>query len=460
MEAGAFRAWRHTSMNQSATAVIVLAAGQGTRMRSTLPKVLHKIGGRPMLAHILAAAKALGVARTVVVTSAGAEAVAALAQEWGAETAVQQKQLGTAHAVLAAEAALKDFDGQLLVLYGDAPLVRLDTLQRLVSGAGAGLSALGFRAANPTGYGRMVAKGTRLLRIVEEKDASYEEKRVDLCFAGPLSGPARKIFECLHRVGNRNAQGEFYLTDVFAIAGSARMHTTIVEGTESEMQGVNSRAQLADAEVAFQARRRKDLMEAGVSFAAPETVFLQADTVIESDAVIGPYVVFGPGVTIKRGAEIRAFTHIDASEVGEGAIVGPFARLRPGAVLEEGVHVGNFVEIKNARLEKGAKVNHLSYVGDARVGEATNIGAGTITCNYDGAEKHRTDIGANVFIGSDSTLVAPVSVGDGAYVAAGSTITQDVEADALAFGRARQAAKAGGATKLRARMKKKNKKDA
>ena len=221
-------------------------------MKSALPKVLHKIGGRPMLAHILAAAKALGATRTVVVTSAGAEAVAALARDWGAETAVQEKQLGTGHAVLAAEAALKGFDGHLLVLYGDAPLIKVDTLQRLVVGAGAGLSALGFRAANPTGYGRMIAKGVRLLRIVEEKDASYEEKRVDLCFAGPLAGPAKKIFEFLHRVGNRNAQGEFYLTDVFAIAGSAGMHTTIVEGTESEMQGVNSRAQLADAEVAFQ----------------------------------------------------------------------------------------------------------------------------------------------------------------------------------------------------------------
>jgi bifunctional UDP-N-acetylglucosamine pyrophosphorylase/glucosamine-1-phosphate N-acetyltransferase len=266
---------------------------------------------------------------------------------------------------------------------------------------------------------------------------------------------AHTVFDLLHRVGNKNAQGEFYLTDVFAIARDKGIRSAVIEGTEAEMLGVNSRAQLAEAEAAFQARRRRELMDQGVGFTAPETVYLSADTVIEADATIGPYVVFGPGVTIRAGAQIRAFCHIEGAEIGERALVGPFARLRPGAVLEEGVHVGNFCEIKNARMEKGSKVNHLSYVGDARVGQKTNIGAGTITCNYDGTEKHFTDIGAGVFIGSDSTLVAPIKVGDGAYVAAGSTITKNIEADALAFGRARQEVKPQGARVLRSRSKRK-----
>jgi bifunctional UDP-N-acetylglucosamine pyrophosphorylase/glucosamine-1-phosphate N-acetyltransferase len=442
-------------MSDSDLAVIVLAAGQGTRMKSSLPKVLHKVGGRPMLGHILAASKQMHAKRVVVVTAPGADQVAAVAKEWGADTAVQKRQLGTGHAVLAAEAALSGFKGKLLVLYGDAALTTVDTLKRLATrvGEGADLAALGFRAADPTGYGRMVTKGDDLVRIVEQKDANAEEKRIDLCFAGPLAGRAAQVFELLHRVGNKNAQGEFYLTDVFALGRDAGLRTAVVEGQESEMLGVNSRAQLAEAEKAFQIRRREELMDEGVSFAAPDTVFLQADTVIEADAIIGPYVVFGPGVTIRRGAEIRPFCHIESAEVGPNAIVGPFARLRPGAVLEEAVHVGNFCEVKNARLEKGVKVNHLSYVGDSRVGAGTNIGAGTITCNYDGVNKHFTNIGAGVFIGSDSTLVAPVTIADGAYVAAGSTITENVEADALALGRARQVAKPGLASRLRAKLK-------
>jgi bifunctional UDP-N-acetylglucosamine pyrophosphorylase/glucosamine-1-phosphate N-acetyltransferase len=447
-------------MSESQLAVVVLAAGQGTRMKSSLPKVLHRIGGRPMFGHVLAVAQALHAARVVAVTAPGADAVAALAREWGADVAVQDRQLGTGHAVLAAEKALAGFQGRLLVLFGDAPLMSVETLQKLVARAGeGGIAALGFRAADPTGYGRMIAQGDRLIRIVEHKDATADEKRVDLCNAGPLVADAQTAFKLLHRIGNSNAQGEFYLTDLFALARAEGHETTIVEGSEAETLGVNSRLQLADAEAAFQSRRRKELMEAGVSFAAPETVFLQADTVIEPDASIGPYVVFGPGVAIRGTAEIRAFCHIEGAEVGPGAIVGPFARLRPGAVLEDAVHVGNFCEVKNARLEKGVKVNHLSYVGDAHVGRGTNIGAGTITCNYDGAAKHFTDIGAGVFIGSDSTLVAPVKIGDGAYVAAGSTITRNVEKDALAFGRARQETKADGATALRA-LKSGKKKDA
>lgn len=445
-------------------AVVILAAGQGTRMKSALPKVLHAIGGRPMLGHVLAAAHALNAARIAVVTAPGAEAVAALARQAGAETCVQERQLGTAHAVLAAEKALNGFGGKLLVLFGDAPLVTVDTLKRLVARAGEGgaeIAALGFRAKDPTGYGRLVAENGMLLSIVEHKDATEEERRIDLCNAGPLAGPCGKIFELLRAVGSNNAQKEFYLTDVFGLARNEGLKTAIVEGTEAEMAGVNSRAQLAEAEQAFQSRRRIALMEEGVSFAAPETVFLQADTLIEADASIGPYVVFGPGALIRRGAEIRAFCHIEGAEVKAGAIVGPFARLRPGAVLEESVHVGNFVEIKNARLEKGVKANHLTYVGDARVGAGSNIGAGTITCNYDGTNKHKTDIGEGVFVGSHSTLVAPVTIGNGAYIAAGSTITQNVEPDALALGRARQVSKPGFAARMRARpTAAKKKKDA
>jgi bifunctional UDP-N-acetylglucosamine pyrophosphorylase / glucosamine-1-phosphate N-acetyltransferase len=444
-------------------AVVILAAGQGTRMKSALPKVLHTIGGRPMLGHVLAAAQALNASRIAVVTSPGAESVAAFARQAGAEVCVQERQLGTAHAVLAAEKALAGFGGKLLVLFGDTPLMTVKTLQRLVARAGEGgadIAALAFRAKDPTGYGRMIAEGGMLLRIVEHKDASEEERRIDLCNAGSLAGPCRRIFELLHGVGDKNAQGEFYLTDVFSLARADGQKTAIVEGSEAEMAGVNSRAQLAEAETVFQSRRRAELMEDGVSFAAPETVFLQADTIIEPDARIGPYIVFGPGAIVRRGAEIRPFCHIEGAQVGEGAIVGPFARLRPGAVLEESVHVGNFVEIKNARLEKGAKANHLAYVGDARVGAGSNIGAGTITCNYDGVNKHRTDIGAGVFVGSDSTLVAPVKIGDGAYIAAGSTITENVEPGALALGRSRQMAKPGLAVKLRDRLNANKKKEA
>jgi bifunctional UDP-N-acetylglucosamine pyrophosphorylase/glucosamine-1-phosphate N-acetyltransferase len=439
-------------MDRPALAVIVLAAGQGTRMKSALPKVMHGIAGRPMLAHVLAVAKALDAERIVVVTAPGAQTVTRLATEWGAETVVQERQLGTGHAVLAGEKPLAGFDGNLMVLFGDAPLLTQATLSRLTARleSGTDLTALGFRAANPAGYGRMVVERDRLIRIVEDKDASEDERRIDLCFAGMLAGRAAAIFDLLHQVDNRNVQSEFYLTDVIAIARSRGLRCAIVEGDEREMLGVNSRAQLAQAESAFQARRRTDLMESGVTLLAPETIYFSADTIIEPDAIIGPYVVFGPGVTVGRGAEIRSFCHLEGAEVGAGAIVGPFARLRPGAVLEESVHVGNFVEVKNARLERGVKANHLSYIGDARVGAASNIGAGTITCNYDGDNKHFTDIGARVFVGSHATLVAPVKIGDGAYVGAGSVITDNVEPDALALGRARQMVKPGHAESIRA----------
>lgn len=441
-------------MKASILAVLVLAAGQGTRMKSALPKVLHRIAGRPMLAHVLSVAKQLGAARMLVVTAPDAGDVARLASEWGAESLVQQRQLGTGHAVLQSEAALTGFDGILLVLFGDTPLLTGATLRRLVQAADQfGMAALGFRAAEPKGYGRMIVEGDELFRIVEEKDATQAEREVDLCFAGMLAARSPAIFRLLHEVGNSNAQGEFYLTDVTAIARRHGAQCKVIEGDESEMLGVNSRAQLAEAERVFQNRKRAELMANGAGLVAPETVFVSADTVIESDATVGPYVVFGTGVTVRRGARILPFCHIEEATVGESAIVGPFARLRPGAVLEASVHVGNFVEVKNARLEAGAKANHLTYLGDARVGEGSNIGAGTITCNYDGEGKYFTDIGARVFIGSDSTLVAPVKIGDGAYVAAGSTITTNVEAESLAIGRARQVNKTGRAKDIRVRNK-------
>jgi bifunctional UDP-N-acetylglucosamine pyrophosphorylase/glucosamine-1-phosphate N-acetyltransferase len=439
----------------SALAVIVLAAGQGTRMKSSLPKVLHPIGGRPMLGHVLAVATELKAARMVVVTAPGAEAVTKLASQWDAQSVVQDRQLGTGHAVLAAEQALSGFDGKVLVLFGDAPMLTAATLSRLIGrlGQGSDLAALGFRAANPTGYGRMVAEGRSLIRIVEDRDASAEERRIDLCFAGMLAGKSRLIFELLHRVGNRNAQKEFYLTDIITIARDRGHSAGIVEGPESEMLGVNSRSQLAEAEAAFQARKRAALMEAGVTLLAPETVYLSADTEIEPDTTIGHYVVFGPKVTVKRGAEIRAFCHIENSQIGEGVILGPFARLRGGVVLDAQVDIGNFVELKNVHLEKGVKAHHLTYLGDSHVGEKANIGAGTITCNYDGFAKHRTDIGAGAFIGSNAALVAPVKIGKGAIVAAGSVITQDVDAGALAVARGRQETKAGRAEQIRAKYK-------
>jgi bifunctional UDP-N-acetylglucosamine pyrophosphorylase/glucosamine-1-phosphate N-acetyltransferase len=427
-------------------------------MKSALPKVLHKIAGRPMLGHVLAVARALGAERMVVVTAPGAEAVAALAREWGAETVVQDRQLGTGHAVLAAKAALGAFSGDVLVLFGDAPLLTAATLGRLVAALKtADISTLGFEAADPTGYGRMVMDGDALVRIVEQKDATSDERKITRVFAGMLAGKAATVFELLSKVGNQNAQGEFYLTDLIAIARGRGLNCAVVEGPESEMLGINSRAQLAEAETAFQVRRRRELMEQGVTFLAPDTVFLSADTVIEPDATIAQYVVFGPGAIVCKGAEIRAFCHIENAEIGANAIVGPFARLRGGAKLESGVDIGNFVELKNAHLEPGVKAHHLTYIGDAHVGARANIGAGTITCNYDGVQKHKTEIGADAFIGSNTALVAPVKVGDGAIVAAGSVITEEVPPNALALGRARQVTKTGRAEAIRTRNKAKKK---
>jgi len=442
-------------MTESPLAVVILAAGQGTRMKSPLPKVLHPIGGRAMLHHVLDVADAVGATRKVVVVAPNGSAIRELAESHGAATVVQERQLGTGHAVKCAEAALEGFDGTLLVLFGDTPLLTEETLRRLVGrlGKDAEIAALGFRAEDPTGYGRMVSDGDKLLAIVEHRDATPEERQIDLCFAGILTGQSKILFDLLRRVENQNAQGEFYLTDVIALARGVGFSSTLAEGAAEEMMGVNSQAQLAAAEAAYQARRRSELMESGVSFAAPETVFLSADTVIEPGARIGPYVIFEKGVTVRTGAEIKAFCHLEGAEIGQGAIVGPFARLRPGAVLEENVHVGNFVEVKNATLAKGAKANHLTYLGDAFVGSGTNIGAGTITCNYDGYGKYRTEIGSNVFVGSNTALVAPVTLGDGAVIGAGSVITKSVEADGLAVTRAEQKTQPGGAERVRAAAK-------
>lgn len=445
-------------MSEPPLAVVILAAGQGTRMKTTRPKVLHAIGGRAMLHHVLDVADALGAAKKVVVVAPGATEIEKLAVAHGALIVVQEHQLGTGHAVATAEKALGDFNGTLLVLFGDTPLLTPQTLRRLIGrlGRDAEIAALGFRATDPTGYGRMICDGDHLLAIVEHKDANDEERLINLCFAGILAAQAQVLFDLLRRVENQNAQGEFYLTDIIALARGIGLSSTLAEGAADEMMGVNSQAQLASAEAAYQAHRRAELMEAGVSFTAPDTVYLSADTVIESGALIGPFVVFAPGVTVRQGAEVKAFCHLEGAEVGEGAIVGPFARLRPGAVLEESAHVGNFVEVKNATLESGAKANHLTYLGDARIGSGTNIGAGTITCNYDGIGKYRTDIGKNVFVGSNTALVAPVNVGDGAVIGAGSVITKDVAPDALAVTRAEQRSQVGGAERVRAAAKTRN----
>ncbi|WP_425107459.1 bifunctional UDP-N-acetylglucosamine diphosphorylase/glucosamine-1-phosphate N-acetyltransferase GlmU [Ancylobacter sp.] len=436
--------------------VIVLAAGEGTRMRSALPKVLHAVAGRPMVAHVLDAALAAGAARLAVVIGPDHDKVATEVRRVApeAEIFVQTERRGTAHAVLAARAALEHGFDDVVVMYGDTPLVQPETLAALRAplAQGAGVAVLGFRPADPTGYGRLVTEGDELLAIREEKEASEAERAIRLCNAGLMALDGSVALDLLDRVDDANAKREFYLTDVVAIARAQGRATAVCEVAAEEVAGVNSRAQLAEAESILQRRLRARALEAGVTLVAPETVFLSVDTRFGRDVIVEPNVVFGPGVRVEEGATIRAFSHVEGAHVGPGAIVGPFARLRPGAALGQGVHVGNFVEIKASDLAAGAKVNHLSYVGDSSVGANTNIGAGTITCNYDGFRKHRTTIGANAFVGTNSLLVAPVSVGDGAYIGTGSVITDDVPADALAIGRARQVNKPGLAARLRARL--------
>ncbi len=428
---------------------VVLAAGKGTRMRSDLPKVLHPLAGRPMLAHVLAAVREAGATGLAVVAEPGradvAAAVAAAAP--GAEVFPQAERLGTAHAVLAARAALEAGHDDVLVAFGDTPLIRPETYARLRAplAEGAALAVLAFEAADPTGYGRVLTEGDRVVAIREEKDASPEERRVRLSNAGLMALSGRLALDLLDRIGNANAAGEYYLPDAVALAVRAGGRVAVVPVEEAEAQGVNDRVQLAAAEATLQQRLRRAAMLGGATLIAPETVFLSHDTRLGRDVVVEPHVVFGPGVSVGDGCVIHAFSHLEQAVLEPGVVIGPYARLRPGAVLATGARIGNFVEVKNAAIGAGAKVNHLSYVGDAEVGPRANLGAGTITCNYDGLRKHRTVIGAGAFVGSNSALVAPVAIGEGAYVGSGSVITDDVPPEALALGRGRQVVKPGWA---------------
>ena len=436
--------------------LIVLAAGQGTRMNSDLPKVLHQVGAAPLLHHALRAGQALGPERVVVVAGHGAEAVtkAAMAFDDTAIVVVQEERLGTAHAVAQALPALTDATGDAVVLYGDTPFIRAETLEAMLAAhARHAVVVLGFEAADPGRYGRLVTSGDQLDRIVEFKDADEAERAVTLCNSGVICADIAVLAELVAAVGNENASGEYYLTDIVGIARVRGLSAGVVECDEAETLGINTRVELAGAEAAFQARARAEAFENGVSMTAPETVFFALDTFVGRDATIGPNVIFGPGVTVETGAEIKGFCHLEGCHISRGATVGPFARLRPGTELSEDVHVGNFVEIKNSTLAEGVKVGHLTYLGDADVGEYTNIGAGTVTCNYDGVMKHKTSIGARVFIGSDTMLVAPVAVGADAMTASGSVITTDVPPGALAIGRIRQENKQGLAIRLMERLR-------
>lgn len=437
---------------------IVLAAGEGTRMKSAVPKVMHPVGGLPMLGHVLRAAKASGATGIAVVIAPGAEAVATFVATAApnATAHVQAERLGTAHAVLAAEVAIADAvsSGQaddILILFGDTPLVTAATMRRVrdVLAAGCDLVFPGFRPANPTGYGRLIVRDGRVTAIREEKDATDEERKIGLCWPGIAAFRGDALLPLLRQIGNGNAKGEYYLTDAVDLANKAGKSVGTVEIDADEVSGVNDRTQLAHAEGVFQRAMRETAMENGATMTAPSTVWFSYDTEIGSDVTLEPNVFFGPGVKIADGVTIRAHSHIEGATIATGAIVGPFARLRPGAVIGRDVHIGNFVEVKNGVIDEGAKANHLSYIGDTHVGARTNIGAGTITANYDGFDKHRTEIGAGVSIGSNVVLVAPVKVGDGASVGAGSVITRDVPADALAVARGRQEEKPGWAKKFR-----------
>lgn len=432
---------------------IILAAGIGKRMKSAKPKVMHTVAGRPVLGHVIAAMRGAGIGRIVVVRSAEADSVRDYAASLDADSVVQDRQLGTGHAAACASLALSDFSGSLLINNGDMPLVTESTLISAFAAASkTGLAIVAFRSSHPGAYGRVIRGSDGYLdRIVEQKDASEAEQGIDLCNAGTVVADAVSFFCWAAKLENANVQGEFYLTDIPLIAKRQGVRCAVLEADAIEVMGMNNRAELAHAEARMQARLRARALEAGVGMLAPETVFLSWDAVIEADVQIGPFVVFGPGVTVRSGAEIRAFSHLEGCIVESGATVGPYARLRPGAIIEEDARVGNFVEVKNSRMEKGAKANHLAYLGDARIGAGANIGAGTITCNYDGFGKYCTDIGAGAFIGSNSALVAPVQIGDGALVGAGSVITRDVSKDALAVARADQKEILGWAAKFRGR---------
>ena len=433
------------------TALVILAAGKGTRMNSDIPKVLHPLAGAPLLVHAMRAGESLAPDLTVVVAGHGLDAVraAALTYDPTAVVVEQAEQLGTGHAAAQAGTALAGFEGTAIVMFGDTPFVSADTLSRMTEAqADHDLVVLGFEPADPARYGRLVMQGDTLERIVEFKDANETERAIGLCNSGVMACDAKLLFELLDEVSNDNAAGEYYLTDLVGLVRGRGLSATAITCDEAETLGINSRAELAAAEQAFQAQARARAFEDGVTMPAPDTVHFAFDTVIGRDTVVEPNVVFGPGVTVESGAVIRAFSHLEGCHVARGGVVGPYARLRPGTELSENVKVGNFVEVKNASIGTGTKVNHLSYIGDATLGEQTNVGAGTITCNYDGVMKHHTEIGDNVFIGSNTMLVAPVHIGDGAMTGSGSVITSDVEPEALALARAPQIEKPGMAAKL------------
>ena len=435
-------------------AVVVLAAGQGTRMKSDLHKVLHPIAGRPMLLHLLASAAELDPARTVVVAGARREQIEAAVTPLGVTVAVQDEQLGTGHAVLQARAALEGFLGDVLILYGDVPLVTAATMQRMLDrlhdADAPPVVVLGFRPADPGAYGRIVSEDHRTVaKMVEYKDASTAERQLNLCNSGLMAVRSEDLFALLAQVGNDNAAGEYYLPEIVMLALRQGRVSAVIETVAAEVAGINSRAEMAAVERAWQEARRVQAMAEGVTLIAPETVWFAWDTQLGRDVTIEPNVFFGPGVRVADGATIRAFCHFEGADVGEGAEVGPYARLRPGTVLGEGTKIGNFVEVKKTVMGKGAKANHLTYLGDAEVGAGANVGAGTITCNYDGFFKYKTEIGAGAFVGSNSALVAPVTIGPGAIVAAGSVITADVAPDALAVARGKQESKPGWAAGFR-----------
>lgn len=439
-------------MSQRSCLSIILAAGEGTRMMSSMPKVLHPIAAQPMLAHVAKVAAAVGD-ETAIVVGHGGDAVRDAATGFApqAKAFVQAERLGTAHAVLAARDAIATGFDDLLVMFGDTPLIEAPPLiaARAQLEAGATVVVMGFRTDNPTGYGRLIEKGGELLAIREERDCSEEERRIKFCNGGIMAIAGDKALALLDAVGNGNAKREYYLTDIVEIARQKGFRVEATEVAFESVLGINNRVELAEAEAIWQRRKRRQMMLAGVTLIAPETVFFAHDTEIGQDTIVEPHVFFGPGVKVAGGAVIHGFSHLEGASVATGAQVGPYARLRPGADLHEKSKVGNFCEVKQATVEKGAKINHLSYIGDARIGAGANIGAGTITCNYDGFSKFLTDVGAGAFVGSNSSLVAPITIGAGAYVASGSTITEDVPDDALAFGRAHQTTKPGRGKQLR-----------
>ena len=437
-------------------AAVILAAGKGTRMKSALPKVMHGVGGRPMMDWSVALAREVGCARIVAVVHPSQDVLIAhlAAQHPDVAIAFQDPPQGTGHAVRCAEEALEGFGGELAVLYGDSPLVPASVIEELFTrvAGGASLGVLGFEAAAPGLYGRLITNAAGDLEaIVEAREATPEQLKVRICNSGVMAGKAGDMFRLLKKITNQNAKGEYYLTDLVGLARAEGGRCALVTATEDDLIGCDSKADLAEAEGIFQGRKRRALMEAGVTLVAPETVFFAHDTEIAADVVVEPNVVFGPGVKVAGGARIKAFSHLEGAVVGEGCLVGPFARLRPGTVLAANVHIGNFVETKNTAMGEGAKANHLAYLGDGTIGAGANIGAGTIFCNFDGFLKHQTTVGEGAFVGSNSALVAPVTIGDGAYVGSGSVITKDVPADALSVARAQQMTREGWAKTFRTR---------